>query len=345
MNSNDLIQDQDGEGGIKPAKESSFEEIEERQAKLSSGQAPNSSGDRPEKKVKKNEQECHEEAVNLFKEYLDKSPSLVSLILGVEADEIKIEPLDTSGLRLEPPAKPPDFLIELLVPDFEGNKGKYLLHIEFIGHNQPKMEEHMMDYFMYYFVNSELNPKHDKDYLSFLVYMGDEEPNMETEYRNWNFSFKYRLINLLEYPELRFLEGADLEEYIFQIILKKVAPTFARLVLNFRNHSQINETLIEPSEAQKWLMYLRLLKPLNGLRRVIAEKIHLLKAHRAPEQITGITKEEETLEIKKIAIERGKDLGFEEMKIKFAKQALEEGIDPALISQFTGLSLEQIQRL
>jgi predicted transposase/invertase (TIGR01784 family) len=345
MNSNNFIQDQDGESGIKPAEHSNLKGIEEQQTKLSSSQAPHPSGDRLEGKAKNDEQEDYEKAVNLLKEYLDKSPSLASLILGIEPSAIKIEPLDVSDLKFEPPAKPPDFLIELLAPDFEGNKGKYLLHIEFIGHNQPQMAERMVDYFWYYFVNSEFNPKHDKDYLSYLVYMGDEEPNMETKYRNWNFFFEYKLINLLEYPKIRFLDGPDLEEYIFQIIVEHAAEDLAHLVLNFRNHSKINETLIEPSEAQKWLMYLRLLKPLNSLRDVIAEKIHLLKAHRAPEQITGVTKEEEASEIKKMAIERGKELGLEEMKFKFAKQALEEGIAPALISQFTGLSLEQIQRL
>jgi hypothetical protein len=112
-----------------------------------------------------------------------------------------------------------------IATDMMTNERK-LYHIEFQAANHPTMENRMLTYFAL------LNEMYSLPVDQFVIYIGDGQPTMQTQFVAPNISFQYKMIALNTIDYQVFIQSEYPEEMILAILGKFDKKDKAEVIKN-----------------------------------------------------------------------------------------------------------------
>lgn len=212
-----------------------------------------------------------------------------------------------------------------IVTDAEGDS--YILHLEFESSNKPKMHFRMAEY------RAMLHQIYDHPVKQYVMYMGKAALNTPSRIDLPGFKFEYTLIPFSELPYQLFLSSDKPEEQILSVLANFGGedPTeVIRTVLE-----KLGKNSSGMLTDNKFYEQLRVLVQLRNLEQ---------QTDNAMESVnTFFKKERDTLYKwgKKEGIEKGRH----EEALEIARNLKNKGVEIEIISESTGLAIQEIEDL
>ncbi len=166
-----------------------------------------------DKKSEKTKNEQEQAQANKFDKIIKENilPSVLTLINQVLKLDISVNNLSDLPEQIQTTVeREPDVLKMVNFPN-EPQKN-FILHIEFQTFNNDEMHRRMAEYYII------LHRKHKVPLLQFVIYIGNEKMNMESEIQHENLSFKYNLFDIGSVNYNSFLDS-DIPEVVMLGIL------------------------------------------------------------------------------------------------------------------------------
>lgn len=246
------------------------------------------------------------------------SKGLLKCLLRVDVEEIIAMPPRVRKTILE---KETDnlFLIKPL------NGLKFILHLEFQSTNDIKMPLRVAVY------NYAASYMYKKRVLSIVIYVGKPKLIMKNVISSHGNHFEFILIDIRELDPRLFLESPIPKELILAVLAGNDEQRRNLLVNDI--FDKLRSLTNSESELSERLQELEIISILRG--EDIQQSVINLKD--TMPIIIDIRKD--------LRFKQARKEGKEEMQLTAAERMLRDGVHPALVCKYTGLPLDEVQKL
>lgn len=195
----------------------------------------------------------------IFKENFEQLlPAIIRKVLMLNLREMVTVQTDIH-VTLE---RKPDFVIQAVSAETEET---FLLHIEFQSNDDTEMHLRMLEY------RGFLRRKFQMPVKQFVLYLGQEPSHMITSVEEEGLSFRYQLVQLIEYDHRRFLASSQPEEVILSILADFQGSTSQSIIQAIL--LRLKELAVEGIRIDKHIPQLEILSKLRKLQLDVANTI------------------------------------------------------------------------
>jgi predicted transposase YdaD len=226
----------------------------------------------------------------------------------------------------------PDFIIRVdeiqeYTNPSETKKTPFIIHLEFQTANDPVMHLRMLRYRSYLAVTYKLPVR------QFVIFVGNDPLCMKNLIIDEEMSFRYTIIDMRDIDSELFLHSDNPEEIVLSILCRPIDDNrklTIHLLLDNLKHKVYGELAFG-----KYTRQLKILSRLRKAQEMIKEEMETM----------AITFDINDDPYYQDGMNQGIILGLKQNRLETARKMKEKGIDQAVISEITGLSAEEIEKV